>query len=115
MAYQKALQLTPDDSRTLQNAAWMMATCPDEYYRNPETALKTAQRAMETSGDEPNVHRIHVLGVAQAASGDFSSAVATLNEAMQLTSDSILRREIAQHRALFQRKKPFVQPAVTKR
>lgn len=109
-AYQKAMQLSPDDPRTLQNAAWMMATCPDEYYRNPEASLKTAQRAVEASGNQVTVHRLHVLGVSQAATGDFAAAVKTLNEAIQITSDPTLRREIAQHRALFQKKKPYVQP-----
>jgi tetratricopeptide (TPR) repeat protein len=109
-AYQQALKLDPDNPRALQNAAWMMATCPDEYFRNPETALKTAQRAMEASEGPVTAHRLHVLGVAQAAAGDFDSAVASLHEAIQLTSDPILRREIAQHRAMFQRKQAFVQP-----
>jgi tetratricopeptide (TPR) repeat protein len=109
-AYQKAMQLTPNDPRALQNAAWMMATCPDEYFRNPETALKTAMRAIEASEGEVNAHRLHVLSVAQAANGDFDSAVASINEAMQITTDPVLRKDLAQHRALFQRKKPFVQP-----
>ena len=109
LAYQKALELTPNDPKVLQNAAWMMATCPDEYYRNPETALKTAQRAVEASEGAVTAHRLHVLGVAQAATGDFTTAVTTINDALQLTTDPVLRRELAQHRALFQRKKPYVQ------
>jgi len=109
-AYQKALELAPNDPKVLQNAAWMMATCPDEYYRNPETALKTAQRAVEASEGSVTAHRLHVLGVAQAATGDFAAAIASINAALELTSDPVLRRELSQHRALFQRKRPFVLP-----
>lgn len=109
MGYQKALQLAPDNPLILQNAAWMMATCPDEYYRDPETALKTATRAVETSEGPVSAHRLHVLSVAQAATGDFGSAIASINEALSLTSDPVLRQELTQHRALFQRKRPFVQ------
>jgi Tfp pilus assembly protein PilF len=110
LAYQKALELAPNDPKVLQNAAWMMATCPDEYYRNPETALKTAQRAVEASEGSVTAHRLHVLGVAQAAAGDFAAAIASINDALELTSDPVLRRELSQHRALFQRKRPFVLP-----
>ncbi len=110
IAYQRALELAPNHPKILQNAAWMMATCPDEYYRNPETALKTAQRAVEASEGNATVHRLHVLGVAQAATGDFAAAIASINNALQLTSDPVLRKELTQHRALFQRKQPYVQP-----
>jgi tetratricopeptide (TPR) repeat protein len=110
VAYQKALQLSPDEPKILQNAAWMMATCPDEYYRNPETALKTAMRAVEAGNGPLSAHRLHVLSVAQAATGDFAAAIASINEALSLTSDPVLRQELSQHRALFQRKKPFIQP-----
>lgn len=110
IAYQKALDLAPNHPKILQNAAWMMATCPDEYYRNPETALKTAQRAVEASEGNATAHRLHVLGVAQAATGDFAAAIASINNALQLTSDPVLRKEMTQHRALFQRKQPYVQP-----
>jgi tetratricopeptide (TPR) repeat protein len=109
-AYQKALQLAPNDPKILQNAAWMMATCPEEYYRNPETALKTVLRAIDASEGMVSAHRLHILAVCQAANGDFESAVATINEALASTTEPALRQELAQHRALFQRKKPYVQP-----
>jgi tetratricopeptide (TPR) repeat protein len=109
-AYQQALKLGPDHPRALQNAAWMMASCPDEFFRNPESAMKTIQRAIDAKGSAPGVHMLHVLGVVQAANGEYSDAVGTMNEALQLTSDPSLRRELAQQRALFQRKKPYFQP-----
>jgi tetratricopeptide (TPR) repeat protein len=110
-AYQKGMKLDPNHVRCLQNAAWMMATCPEEFYRDPPAALKTIEKAMQCveGGAGPNL--MHVYGVVQAANGEFSAAVATLNEAIQLTSDPSLRREIAEHRKLFERKKPFVQSA----
>lgn len=110
-AYQKGIRLDPNHVRCLQNAAWMMATCPEEFYRDPPTALKTIEKAMQCveGGAGPNL--MHVYGVVQAANGEFAAAVATLNEAIQLTSDPSLRREIAEHRKLFERKKPFVQSA----
>ncbi len=109
-AYQKAMKLAPTNPRSLQNAAWMMATCPDETYRDPDAALRTAQRAIDATEGEPGVHRLQVLGVSQAAAGDFASAIVTLDDAMKRTTDSGLRKEIAMQRALFQRKRPYLQP-----
>jgi len=113
-AYQKSLKLAPSNPQTLQNAAWMMATCPEDFYRNPEAAVKTAERAVRAAGSSPNASLLHVLGVAQASNGDFDSAVATLNEALQTTTDPSLRREIGEHRALFQRKRPLIQSVSNK-
>lgn len=113
-AYQKGMQIDPNNTRCLQNAAWMMATCPEEFYRDPATALKTVEKAVRivqnsAGQNEPGPHLLHVLGVTQAANGEFAEAVATLNEAIQSTSDPTLRRELAEHRALFQKKKTFIQ------
>lgn len=113
-AYQKSLKLAPSNPQTLQNAAWMMATCPEDFYRNPEAAVKTAERAVRAAGNAPSASLLHVLGVSQASNGDFDTAIATLNEALQTTTDPSLRREIGEHRALFQRKRPFVQSAPQK-
>ena len=113
-AYQKSLKLAPSNPQTLQNAAWMMATCPEDFYRNPEAAVKTAERAVRAAGNAPSASLLHVLGVAQASHGDFDTAVTTLNEALQTTTDPSLRREIGEHRALFQRKRPFVQSGPNK-
>jgi tetratricopeptide (TPR) repeat protein len=113
-AYQKGMQIDPNNTRCLQNAAWMMATCPEEFYRDPATALKTVEKAVRTvqssaGQNEPGPHLLHVLAVTQAANGDFATAVATLNEAILSASEPMLRRELAEHRALFQKKKPFIQ------
>lgn len=113
-AYQKSLKLSPSNAQTLQNAAWMMATCPEDFYRNPEAAVKTAERAVRAAGNAPSASLLHVLGVTQASNGDFDTAIATLNEALQTTTDPSLRREIGEHRALFQRKRPFVQSGPSK-
>jgi len=112
-AYQKGLKLDPNNVRCLQNAAWMMATCPEEFYRDPPTALKTVEKAVQKAEGGPGPNLLHVLGVIQAANGEFTAAIATLNDALQLTSDVSLRREIADHRKLFEKKKPYLQSSIT--
>jgi len=110
-AYQKAMKADPNYVRALQNAAWMMATCPEDFYRDPDAAAKTAQKALDASRGNINPHLMHVLAMSQAAQGDFSNALNTINQAIQLTDEGPLRSELSQHRSLFQKKKAYRQPA----
>lgn len=110
-AYQKAMKADPNYVRALQNAAWMMATCPEDFYRDPDAAAKTAQKAIDASRGNINPHLMHVLAMSQAAQGDFSNALNTINQAIQLTDEGPLRSELSQHRSLFQKKKAYRQPA----
>jgi tetratricopeptide (TPR) repeat protein len=109
-AYQKAMKADPNYVRALQNAAWMMATCPEDFYRDPDAAAKTAQKAIDASRGNINAHLVHVLAMSQAAQGDFSNAINTINQAIQLTDEGPLRSELSQHRSLFQNKKAYRQP-----
>jgi len=110
-AYQKAMKADPKYVRALQNAAWMMATCPEDFYRDPEAAATTAQKAIDASQGNVNAHMLHVLAMSQAAQGDFSKAINTINQAIQMTDEGALRSELSEHRALFQKKKTYKQPA----
>lgn len=110
-AYQKAMKAEPNYVRALQNAAWMMATCPEDFYRDPDTAAKTAQKAIDASQGNVNAHLLHVLAMSQAAQGDFATAIRTINQAIQLTQQGALRNELTEHRSLFQKKKTYRQPA----
>jgi tetratricopeptide (TPR) repeat protein len=109
IAYQQAMQLDGNNARTLQNAAWMMATCPDDYFRNGNTALQTAQRAVQAASG-PSAHVLDVLAAAQASAGDFVSAQNSIAEALRSTTDPTLRSELQMRGKLYQRKKAYVQP-----
>jgi tetratricopeptide (TPR) repeat protein len=110
VGYQRALQLDGMNPRTLQNAAWMMATCPDEYYRNGQSAVKTAEKAVQAASGT-NAQVLDVLAAAQAASGDFASAQSTIAEALRTTTDPSLRNELQMRARLYQRKKAYMQPS----
>ena len=110
-AYQLAMKLDGQNVRTLQNAAWMMATCPDEFFRNGDTALETAQRAVQLASSPASVHVLDVLAAAQAASGDYISAQSTIAEALRSTTDASLRSELQLRARQYQRKRPYVQPS----
>ena len=109
-AYQRAIQLDGQNARTFQNAAWMMATCPDEFYRNGDSALETAQIAVQLASSPSSPQVLDVLAAAQAASGDFISAESTIAEALRSTTDATLRNELQMRSRQYQRKRPYVQP-----
>lgn len=111
--YQRAMQLDGKNARTFQNAAWMMATCPDDFYRNGESALETAQKAVQlASASAPaSVQVLDVLAAAQAASGDFVSAEKTIALALRSTTDASLRSELQMRSRQYLRKRPYVQPS----
>jgi len=111
-AYQKAIKSDPNYVRALQNAAWMMATCPEDFYRDPQAAGKTALKAIDASQGNLNPHLLHVLAMSQAAQGDFTNAINTINQAIQLTDEGALRNELSDHRAMFQKKKMYLQPSL---
>jgi tetratricopeptide (TPR) repeat protein len=110
VAYQHAMQLDGNHARTLQNAAWMMATCPDDFYRNGRTALQTAERAIQFASAPNSPQVLDVLAAAQAAAGDFSKAQSTLVEALRSTTDPVLRSEMQMRGRMYHRKVAYVQP-----
>jgi tetratricopeptide (TPR) repeat protein len=75
--YRDAIQLDDRLGRAYQGAAWIMATCPDERYRNEELALSTAQKALELDGDK-DPRYIETLAAAYANAGQYDSAAAIL-------------------------------------
>ena len=59
----------------LDKIALLLATCPDAQVRNPPAALKFAARASElTQNQDPTC--LAALATANAATGNFSNAVA---------------------------------------
>ena len=79
--YQAAIKADPKSGRAYQSAAWLMATCPDEHYRNKKLAIDASQRALEHDG--PNTYRaLETLAAAQANAGKFAEAKATQEKAI---------------------------------
>src|SRR5262245_5567143 len=63
--------------------AWFLATCPVESFRDPERALRFAEKAVARDFSNGG-HYTGTLGVAQYRLGDYRSAVATLDRATRL-------------------------------
>jgi tetratricopeptide (TPR) repeat protein len=75
--FRDAVKIDDKLGSAYRGAAWIMATCPDERFRNPEAAMTAAQKAMELDGDK-DPRYIDTLAAAYAANAQYDSAVAIL-------------------------------------
>jgi serine/threonine-protein kinase len=81
-SYCKALQVSPNYDRVNNDAAWFWATCPDAKFRDPQKAVRLAQKATQLkpkNGDYWNT-----LGVARYRVGQLTEAITALEESMRL-------------------------------
>lgn len=77
----------PDNPYTGFYLAWFYATCPDEKYREPKSAIKYAIEGCEAS-DWKLGFLISTLAIAHAADGQFSEAIEYEKQARELYSPS---------------------------
>lgn len=86
--FQKALDLDPNDAETLNDLAWLYATCADPRYRDPAKALEHAQRAVEglaqVSLDSGKAAILDTLATALFVNQRVREAVETEEKALSL-------------------------------
>lgn len=71
-AYEKALTIEPAHAEVLNNLAWLLITCEDPNWRNPQRALTLARRAAE---QKPVAHILDTLAEAHFANGHIEEAI----------------------------------------
>jgi arylsulfatase A-like enzyme/Flp pilus assembly protein TadD len=81
--WEQALKLRPNDVRTLNNLAWVLATCVDEELRDGSRAVKLAEKMCELAGFDDPAH-LDTLAACYASAGDFIKAVETAEKAVDL-------------------------------
>lgn len=105
----EALRLEPDRVEAINNLAWILATHQDERVREPEEAIRLAERASElTRYKSPQI--LDTLAVAYAAAGKFLRAAETAETAMELARSSgqgRLAEEIRSHLIRFKAAQPY--------
>ncbi len=85
--YKSALELEPDWDPVMNNLAWLLATQRGAELRNGPEAVRYAERANAlTSGT--NLWYLHTLAAAQAENGNYKSAVAAAEKALQFATVS---------------------------
>jgi Flp pilus assembly protein TadD len=109
--FEEALRLAPDWVELMSNLAWFLAVSKETTIRNPDKAVRLAQRACElTNYKEPDL--LDILAVAYAAAGDFSKAVETAEKALELCQSSeqnTLKEKIENRLVLYKAGKPYIE------
>ena len=72
--YKTALRLDPKDFSSCNNLAWLLATCPQEKYRNGKLAIEYAKKTCELTHWKDEVW-FDTLAAAYAEAGDFKEAL----------------------------------------
>ncbi len=112
--YRAVLKNDPDHVSALNNLAWLLATHPDEKYRDGPEALRLARQVVQqTGGDNP--FYLDLLAAAQAECGQFEQSVATARQARALAraaNDLTLVAEITNRLLVYERKEAYREPPV---
>jgi tetratricopeptide (TPR) repeat protein len=108
--FRQAVRLDNKLPHALQSAAWFVATCPDDRFRNAKLAVQAAQRAVELRGEADYIY-LDTLAAAYAENGDFERAQETLRRAIELAPQDNVKP--LEHRLnLYQAQKPYRQAVV---
>ncbi|MEM8946683.1 MAG: tetratricopeptide repeat protein [Planctomycetota bacterium] len=103
--YARTIEIAPEFGHAYRNGAWLLATCPDERFRDPSNAVLGAQQALEYSYGERHV-ALDTLAAAQAANGQFEEAISTVTEAVDLAPEETKFTYLSRLQ-LYQTNQPF--------
>ena len=109
--YRDALRIDGDYVDALIDLAWALATSRDPGSRQPEEALRLAQRGAQLTRPQTSVV-LDVLAAALAAAGLFDQAVTTAESALALATaakDDRAIRQIRPRLELYRQRTPFRQ------
>ena len=81
--FNEAIRLNPDDVATLDNLAWLHATCPEAKYRDGKKAVENASKAYQLDGGK-HWGYCDTLAAAYAESGDFDKAKEWASKAIDI-------------------------------
>jgi tetratricopeptide (TPR) repeat protein len=108
--YNRALAIAPNDWETVNDASWLLSTCPDAKIRDGERALTLGKKACDLTSWK-NWYPIGTTAAALAETGDFTQAVAWEQQAIKLmASQSATADEQKDERArleLYRQGKPY--------
>ena len=85
--FEKAIQINPRLLGSVNNLAWIRATCPDAGLRDGQQAVELAEHACEATNFQ-NVSLLDTLAAAYAEVGRFDQAVEMITNAINLVQKS---------------------------
>jgi tetratricopeptide (TPR) repeat protein len=105
----QAIRIDPKYFNAHNGRGWLLATCPEESFRNGTEAVKSATRACELEGWN-NAYCLGTLAAAHAEAGDFEQAIHWQQKANRLYTDDPNRAKGRDRLALYRDKTPFRMP-----
>jgi tetratricopeptide (TPR) repeat protein len=106
--YERVAKAHGDWSSTIHSLARVLATCPEDKYRNGAAAVKYATQACGLSKVK-NWEYFGTLAAAHAEAGNFDEAVKVAKETLELAPDD--QKDSCRERIeLYQAKRPYRQP-----
>ena len=103
--YRDAIRLNPKLGRAYLQTAWIMATCPEQQYRDADRGLAAAEKAIELDGDK-DYRYLDTLAAAQANAGKFDDAKATESRAISRAPEKAASK-LQQRLGLYQNSKAY--------
>jgi len=110
-SYKETLRLQPGWFLPANNLAWLLSTHPDDALRDGVEAVAIANAACKATNNEIP-HLFGTLAAAHAETGDFTAALAAIDEAIRISeshNDTELAATLAEKRAIYLSEKPFRQ------
>ncbi len=88
---QQRILLKPNDAFALNSLATLLADCREPTHRDPEEAVRLAEKAVELVGNSAHSNWIlNTLGMARYRNGDFAGAIQALQQAEEQVPGDIL-------------------------
>jgi tetratricopeptide (TPR) repeat protein len=104
--YKTAIQIAPSDPLAYNNLAWILATCPEEKFRDGKQAIENAQKAVDLTDNKQGEY-IDSLAAAYAEAGDFDKAAENQQKAIDMEKDDKTRKGMQSRLELFRNHKPY--------
>lgn len=111
--WRRALEIQPQYMPAQNNLAWALATNPDPSLRNGVKAVQLAQQANQVSNGK-NLLVLRTLAAAYAEDGQFTNALTTAGQALQLAAidqSLVLIKSLQAQMKLYEAGQPFHTPA----
>lgn len=103
--YARTIEIDPEFGHAYRNGAWLLATCPDDSFRDPENAVLGAKQALEYSYGERHV-ALDTLAAALASNGQFDDAIDAVKQAVDIAPESTKFTYLSRLQ-LYQENQPF--------
>lgn len=109
--FRRAVELDDSFGRAYMGAAWTMATCPDERFRDTEAAVTSAEKAIELDG-ETDWRYMDALAAAYANAAQFDKAQEAITKAIDAAPEA-QKKNLQSRQELYTAKKPYRETART--